>query len=76
MVLTMMLSSLLGYKGAARLAGVAVCIVVLVPYTYTDAAHMALSRFLEVAFGICVALAVTAIFYPKETWNALQKPPK
>ena len=74
-VLTIILCNLCGFKVAGRLAGVAVCIVVLVPHKGTDAAHIAMSRFLEVAFGIMVALVMTAIFYPKNVLRAVAAPP-
>lgn len=74
-VVTMVLCSLSGFKAAGRLAGVAVCIVVLVPHNGTAASQIAMSRFLEVTFGICIALAMTALFYPKKVFHAMEAPP-
>lgn len=73
-VLTMILCNLSGFKAAGRLAGVAVCIVVLVPHNGTPLSHIAMSRFFEVTFGIVVALVMTAIFYPKKVLHAIEAP--
>jgi uncharacterized membrane protein YccC len=57
-LLCMALLDLMGLKGAGRLAGVAATIVLLVPSTATHAV-VAWDRFLEVSFGIVVALVVS-----------------
>ena len=54
----MVVPEVMGLKGAGRLAGVAATIIILVP---TTAPHwvVARDRFLEVSFGIVVALVVS-----------------
>jgi len=56
----------MGLKGAGRLAGVAASIVLLVPST---APHwvVARDRFLEVSFGIVVALIVSQALWRRTT---------
>jgi len=68
--LTSALCNILGMEAAGRLAGVTVAIVVLLPIR-GPAWAAAGGRFIEVALGILVALAVTAVFYPKRivTWK-------
>jgi uncharacterized membrane protein YgaE (UPF0421/DUF939 family) len=61
--LTFFLCGILGFADAARLSGVAVAIVMLAsrpghPWT------VALHRFLEVSFGIVIAVVVTALIWP------------
>ena len=61
--LTVLLCALLGFAEAARLAGVAVAIVMLVSHTgkpWTVALH----RFLDVSFGILIAVLVSAFAWP------------
>jgi uncharacterized membrane protein YgaE (UPF0421/DUF939 family) len=62
--ITLLVCGLLGFADAARLAGVAVAIVMLAsrggrPWT------AALHRFLEVSFGIVIAVLFSAIPWPK-----------
>ena len=64
--LTVLLCALLGFAEAARLAGVAVAIVMLVgrpgnPWV------TALHRFLEVSFGIVIAVLVSTLIWPAQT---------
>jgi uncharacterized membrane protein YccC len=65
----MVVPEMMGLKGAGRLAGVAATIILLVP---TTAPHWAVARdrFLEVSFGIVVALVVSQTLWrdttPKE----------
>ncbi|MCU1226678.1 MAG: hypothetical protein JWQ42_4771 [Edaphobacter sp.] len=58
----MVIPELMGLKGAGRMAGVAATIVLLVP---SAASHwrVALDRFLEVSFGIIVALVVSQVLW-------------
>jgi uncharacterized membrane protein YgaE (UPF0421/DUF939 family) len=61
--ITVFICGLLGYADAARLAGVAVAIVMLathqgLPWT------VPLHRFVEVAFGIVIAVLVSALKWP------------
>jgi uncharacterized membrane protein YccC len=57
-LICMVVPEVIGLKGAGRLAGVTATIILLVPST---ASHekVALDRFLEVSFGIVVALIVS-----------------
>ncbi|HWA94363.1 MAG TPA: FUSC family protein [Terracidiphilus sp.] len=59
----MALSGLLRLKNSARLAGVTVCIVMLV---HTNGSHwsIALGRISEVALGVVVALGVSTLVFP------------
>lgn len=62
--LTLLVCGLLGFADAARLAGVAVAIVMLISHPgrpWTAALH----RFLEVSFGIVVAVLFSAVPWPK-----------
>lgn len=62
--LTLLVCGLLGFADAARLAGVAVAIVMLISHPghpWTAALH----RFLEVSFGIVVAVLFSAAPWPK-----------
>jgi uncharacterized membrane protein YgaE (UPF0421/DUF939 family) len=61
-LICMVIPELMGLKGAGRLAGVATTIILLVPST---ASHwrIALDRFLEVSFGIVVALVVSQVLW-------------
>jgi uncharacterized membrane protein YgaE (UPF0421/DUF939 family) len=61
--LTVLVCGLLGFAEAARLAGVAVAIVMLVSHSgspWTAALH----RFLEVSFGIVIAILVSTLLWP------------
>ena len=72
LALTLALCNLLKNASAGRLAGVTQCIVVLVPHPDTGIFHTAASRFFEVAFGICVTVLLTLVFYPDamlRTWS-------
>ena len=62
-MLAILVSGLLGMRNSARLAGVTIAIVLLVP---SSASHweLALYRCLEVFLGIVVALAVTTLVLP------------
>jgi uncharacterized membrane protein YgaE (UPF0421/DUF939 family) len=63
--LTVLVCSLLGFAEAARLAGVAVAIVMLVSHPGAPWVA-ALHRFLEVSFGIVVAIAISALVWPSK----------
>jgi uncharacterized membrane protein YgaE (UPF0421/DUF939 family) len=61
--ITVFICGLLGFAEAARLAGVAVVIVMLTG----NSAHpwvVALHRFLEVSFGIVIAVLVSVLIWP------------
>ena len=61
--LTVLVCGLLGFAEAARMAGVAVAIVMLVSHSgrpWTAALH----RFLEVSFGIVIAILVSTLIWP------------
>jgi len=61
--ITVLVCGLLGFAEAARLSGVAVAIVMLVSHPgrpWTAALH----RFLEVSFGIVIAVVVSALIWP------------
>jgi uncharacterized membrane protein YgaE (UPF0421/DUF939 family) len=61
--ITVFVCGLLGFADAARLAGVAVAIVMLASHPgrpWTAALH----RFLEVSFGIVIAVLVSALNWP------------
>jgi uncharacterized membrane protein YgaE (UPF0421/DUF939 family) len=61
--LTMLVCALLGFEDAARLAGVAVAIVMLVGHPgrpWVAAIH----RFLEVSFGIVIAVGISVLIWP------------
>ncbi|HEY6412918.1 MAG TPA: FUSC family protein [Edaphobacter sp.] len=62
----MVVPEMMGLKGAGRLAGVAATIILLVP---TTAPHwvVARDRFLEVSFGIVVALVVSQTLWRDTT---------
>lgn len=61
--LTVLICAMMGFAEAARLAGVAVAIVMLVGHPgspWTTALH----RFLEVSFGIVIAVLVSTLIWP------------
>ena len=61
--ITVYICGLLGFADAARLAGVSVAIVMLTSppgHNWTAALH----RFLEVSFGIVIAVLVSAVIWP------------
>ena len=63
--LTMLVCALLGFTEAARLAGVAVAIVMLISHpgaSWVTALH----RFLEVSFGIVIAVLVSVLIWPSK----------
>lgn len=63
--LTVMICALLGFADAGRLAGVAVAIVMLTGHPgrpWVAAIH----RFLEVSFGIVVAVAISVLIWPSK----------
>lgn len=62
--LTLLICGLLGFAGAARLAGVAVAIVMLASHPGRPWIA-ALHRFLEVSFGIVIAVLFSAVPWPK-----------
>jgi uncharacterized membrane protein YgaE (UPF0421/DUF939 family) len=64
--LTVLLCALLGFADAARLAGVAVAIVMLVGHPGSPWIA-ALHRFLEVSFGIVIAVAISVLIWPSRT---------
>lgn len=55
--LTVFICQLMKVSGAARLAGVTVAVIVLIPHT-DSIWRVALFRFLEVSWGIAIALAL------------------
>jgi uncharacterized membrane protein YgaE (UPF0421/DUF939 family) len=61
--ITVLVCGLLGFAEAARLAGVAVAIVMLASHP-GRAWIAALHRFLEVSFGIVIAVLVSALHWP------------
>jgi uncharacterized membrane protein YgaE (UPF0421/DUF939 family) len=66
--LTVLVCALLGFAEAARLAGVAVAIVMLVSHPgrpWIAAIH----RFLEVSFGMLISMVVSALIWPSQTPN-------
>jgi uncharacterized membrane protein YgaE (UPF0421/DUF939 family) len=64
--LTVLVCALLGFAEAARLAGVAVAIVMLVGHPGRPWIA-ALHRFLEVSFGIVIAVVVSVLIWPSRT---------
>lgn len=64
--LTVWLCAVLGFAEAARLAGVAVAIVMLTGHVGSPWVT-ALHRFLEVSFGIVIAVLVSALIWPART---------
>jgi len=64
--LTMLVCALLGFAEAARLAGVAVAIVMLASHPGAPWG-VALHRFLEVSFGIVTAVLVSVLIWPSRT---------
>jgi uncharacterized membrane protein YccC len=60
----MLIPELVGLKGAGRMAGVTASIVLLVPST-ASYWRIARDRFLEVSFGIVVALVVSQVLWRK-----------
>jgi uncharacterized membrane protein YgaE (UPF0421/DUF939 family) len=68
LALTIALCNMLDLRAAGRLAGVTVVIVMLL-HGEGLAWWAATSRFLEVALGVVVALAMSAIFYPKDVFR-------
>jgi uncharacterized membrane protein YccC len=58
----------LGFAGAARLAGVAVAIVMLASHP-TRPWIAALHRFIEVSFGIVIAVLVSALIWPTRSFK-------
>jgi uncharacterized membrane protein YgaE (UPF0421/DUF939 family) len=66
--LTVLVCALLGFAEAARLAGVAVAIVMLVSHPGRPW-NAAIHRFLEVSFGILISVAVSALIWPSRTPN-------
>ena len=67
-LICMVIPEVMGLKGAGRMAGVATTIVLLVPSTAPHG-RIALDRFLEVSFGIVVALVVSQVLW-RETATA------
>ena len=66
--LTVLVCALLGFAEASRLAGVAVAIVMLVSHPgrpWIAAVH----RFLEVSFGIVVAVLISVLIWPSRSPN-------
>jgi uncharacterized membrane protein YgaE (UPF0421/DUF939 family) len=61
--ITVIVCALLGFEDAARLAGVAVAIVMLTGHP-TSPWIAPLHRFLEVSFGIVIAVAVSVLIWP------------
>jgi uncharacterized membrane protein YgaE (UPF0421/DUF939 family) len=66
--LTVMVCALLGFEDAVRLAGVAVAIVMLVGHPGRPWIA-ALHRFLEVSFGIVIAVMVSVLIWPSRAPN-------
>lgn len=68
--LTMLVCTLLGFAEAARIAGVAVAIVMLIGHPGAPWIA-ALHRFLEVPFGIVIAVLISVLIWPsKKLGNA------
>jgi len=70
--LTMLVCATFGFADAARLAGVAVAIVMLISHPgrpWTAAFH----RFLEVAFGIVVSVLISALIWPSRDPASAQR---
>jgi uncharacterized membrane protein YgaE (UPF0421/DUF939 family) len=68
--LTMLVCTLLGFAEAARLAGVAVAILMLV--SHPGALWIAaLHRFLEVSFGIVIAVVISVLIWLARTTNRI-----
>jgi uncharacterized membrane protein YgaE (UPF0421/DUF939 family) len=67
--LTMMVCAVLGFADAARLAGVAVAIVMLVSHVARPWVA-ALHRFLEVTFGIVIAVLISVLIWPARNRQA------
>ncbi len=63
-LICMVIPQLIGLNGAGRMAGVAATIILLVPSTASHAT-IARDRFLEVSFGIIVALVVSQVLWRK-----------
>jgi uncharacterized membrane protein YgaE (UPF0421/DUF939 family) len=66
--LTMLVCALLGFAEAARLAGVAVAIVMLISHPGAPWVTP-LHRFLEVSFGIVIAVLVSVLIWPSKKPN-------
>ena len=66
--LTVLVCALLGLAEASRLAGVAVAIVMLVSHPGRPWIA-ALHRFLEVSFGMVVAMVISALIWPLRSPN-------
>ena len=66
--LTVLVCALLGLAEASRLAGVAVAIVMLVSHPGRPWIA-ALHRFLEVSFGMVVAVVISALIWPSRSPN-------
>jgi len=66
--LTVLVCALLGFAEAARLAGVAVAIVMLIGHPGAPWIA-ALHRFLEVSFGIVIAVVVSVLIWPSRPTN-------
>jgi uncharacterized membrane protein YgaE (UPF0421/DUF939 family) len=71
-LIVMMLCTALHYKGAGRLGGVTVAIIVLIPYPGA-LWHIAFQRFLEVSLGIIVSLLVAVAWTRVEMWIQREK---
>lgn len=68
-LICMVVPEVIGLKGAGRLAGVTATIILLVPSTASHG-RVALDRFLEVSFGIVVALVVSQCLWRQTTTKA------
>jgi uncharacterized membrane protein YccC len=73
-VLCILVCSALAFDKAGRLAAVALSIIVLVKID-GGPAQAAIARFLEVGFGIVVALAVTLFVFPPRSAKTEIKAP-
>jgi uncharacterized membrane protein YgaE (UPF0421/DUF939 family) len=71
-LVTVMLCTILHLQDGLRLAAVTVAIIVLIPHT-GRARLPALNRFLEVSFGILVALLVAEFVWPSSAVESLRR---
>jgi uncharacterized membrane protein YccC len=65
-LICMLIPAVMGLKTAGRMAGVAATIILLVPNTASPS-NIARGRFLEVSFGIIVALVISQGLWRKTT---------
>lgn len=71
-LIALVLCGTLGLKNSSRLAGVTITIVMLVQRNGSHS-RIALDRFIEVALGIIVALAVSTLVFPRRARQHLRQ---